>query len=240
VSFLSLLQLADNDRSTPGASDAGRKDTRAQIKEMMKKRKLNSSQPAPVSYESETLLDAVTREVDCFYKQSIDWKETLVRQGVDVSGATDDDFCDVFWIAKRFNPVLWYEATGLTAFRYVSLVAPVVLGKQGTNGYQERVFSRSTFVDHPLRRSMQDPMFEMNVLLAVNDSFIEEHKGRKPRDFSEAMKDALEFFHGKGVDVDEFSAQLLEDGDDDGKGGDGDDGDDEGVVDSLVGATEAE
>jgi len=45
----------------------------------MKKRKLNSSQPAPVSYESETLLDAVTREVDCFYKQSIDWKETLVR-----------------------------------------------------------------------------------------------------------------------------------------------------------------
>ena len=83
------------------------------------------------------------------------------------------------------SPNWEHEGIGKHDFTFLPLVVAYILPKKGANSYQERCFSRCTFLDDKYRRRMGDLKFEMQVLLAVNHDFIKTRK-----DFRMHLKDS--------------------------------------------------
>jgi hypothetical protein len=82
---------------------------------------------------------------------------------------------DPIYIAKRFDTMRWWQEVGSKTFKHISFVALVIFGKPQHNAFQERVFSRGSFTDSALRRSMKENTFETTILESLNGDNVERH-----------------------------------------------------------------
>jgi hAT family C-terminal dimerisation region len=80
---------------------------------------------------------------------------------------------DVLYVSKLFDATKWWQDHEIK-YPELSLAATVLLGKPTHNAFQERVFSRGTYTDTKLRKSLREEYFEMSVLNSVNGSQIDE------------------------------------------------------------------
>ena len=80
---------------------------------------------------------------------------------------------DTLYISSLFDSVEWWKQVGRKDHPQVFPVFPAVIAQPASNDFQERIFSACTWFDNPLRQSLQDERFEMAVLLAVNESFLD-------------------------------------------------------------------
>jgi hypothetical protein len=104
---------------------------------------------------------------------------------------------------------------GCFDFPKIALAASRILAKPNANAFQERVFSRSTFVNHPLRQNMSEQTFELRTLNALNRPWIEVNaKEYAPTSEEEALsKTANVILHGV-EHADETLRDILEADDD--------------------------
>jgi hypothetical protein len=80
---------------------------------------------------------------------------------------------DALYIAQYFEATTWWWVHEKT-YPELALAACIVLGKPTHNAFQERVFSRGTYSDSNLRKSLKEENFEMSVLNAVNNKVTDE------------------------------------------------------------------
>lgn len=74
---------------------------------------------------------------------------------------------DALYIAQYFEATTWW-CQHEKQYPELALAACIALGKPTHNAFQERVFSRGTYSDSILRKSLKEENFEMSVLNAVN------------------------------------------------------------------------
>ena len=67
----------------------------------------------------------------------------------------------------------WWELFGSKRWPSLGLAASIVLGKPSHNGFQERVFSRGTFFDDPLKQRLKEESYERSVLNSLTMEKIE-------------------------------------------------------------------
>ena len=144
------------------------------------------------------------KEVEDFFAQRIDWKtvvsDTHRRPGSSDGKIdwTDGEVVNVLNIEPVFDVGKWWLTVGARQFPTICLVAARILAKPDTNAYQERVFSRCTFVDQPLRQRMNPETFELRVLSKVNRNWIKANADRRSKmTAASALSKAAKFlYHG--------------------------------------------
>ena len=129
--------------------------------------------------EGDTPLATIKQEKERFMKMKMNWAAWLRLQLADESKkqATvewDDVKKNRFHaIAPWFDVSIWWRKHR-DEYPTLSQIAARYIAKPDSNGFQERVFSRCTVIDHPLRQRLKEENFEMSVLLSKNIDFIEE------------------------------------------------------------------
>jgi hAT family C-terminal dimerisation region len=78
---------------------------------------------------------------------------------------------DPGYTSKYFDVLKWWKLEGSVKYKELSVAANIVLGKPTHNGFQERVFSRGTYL------RLKEENFEMSVLNSFNVKRIEDIKG---------------------------------------------------------------
>ena len=76
--------------------------------------------------------------------------------------------CDGHYAHKFFDVLKWWQVIGAKRWPSLATGAAIVLGKPSHNGFQERVFSRGTYKDDPLKQRMKEENFEKSVLNSLN------------------------------------------------------------------------
>ena len=94
------------------------------------------------------------------------------KQQLDVS-RLQEPFCDGHYATKYFNVLKWWEIFGSKRWPSLALAASIVLGKPSHNGFQERVFSRGTYFDDPLKQRLKEESYERSVLNSLNHEKVE-------------------------------------------------------------------
>jgi hypothetical protein len=84
-------------------------------------------------------------------------------------------YTDAVYVSKYFDLLLWWKEVGSRTFVEVSCAALVMLGKPTHNAFQERVFSRGTYKDSLLKKSLKENKFEMAVLNSLNGEQVQEY-----------------------------------------------------------------
>ena len=77
-------------------------------------------------------------------------------------------FRDGYYAYRYFDLLLWWELVGTKRWPCLGIAASIVLGKPSHNGFQERVFSRGTYFDDPLKQRMKEDNYEKSVLNSLN------------------------------------------------------------------------
>ena len=80
--------------------------------------------------------------------------------------------CDGHYAHKFFDVLKWWQVIGAKRWPSLATGAAIVLGKPSHNGFQERVFSRGTYKDDPLKQRMKEENFEKSVLNSLNQEKI--------------------------------------------------------------------
>lgn len=113
----------------------------------------------------------VKNEVDAFmfHCANMDWFATVKRnlkKGTkeEELDKTKVDGLNVYYICKHMDVMKWWREVGSSRFPHLSLAALILLGKPFHNGFQERVFSRGTYFDGKLRKTLRQDKFELQVL----------------------------------------------------------------------------
>lgn len=144
----------------------------------------NAETTDPRLVHSEAIIAAeMKKEVDKFFSLKIDWEQVCLRQGVPANKiAQPMDWENPVKVAKYVDVGWWwkYEGISIHQFKYLPLLAAKVLAKKGSNSFQERVFSRCSYLSDMHRQRLSKEKFEWQVLLAVNHDFLqEEHSLRQ-------------------------------------------------------------
>lgn len=83
---------------------------------------------------------------------------------------------NVFYMSKNIDPLDWWRNSENQArFPTIFNFACRILALPAANGFQERVFSRSRYIDTYLRQNLSERKFECLTLLAFNQEFLEEY-----------------------------------------------------------------
>ena len=72
-----------------------------------------------------------------------------------------------YYTFKYFDVLKWWRDFGANEWPMISTAAVILLGKPTHNGYQERVFSRGTYMDCKLKQSLKESSYEMAVLNSI-------------------------------------------------------------------------
>lgn len=83
---------------------------------------------------------------------------------------------DAGYTSKFFDVLQWWKLVGDKKYGELGIAASIFLGKPTHNGFQERVFSRGTYSDTKLKKSLKEQNFEMSVLNAFNGKRIDSIK----------------------------------------------------------------
>lgn len=75
-------------------------------------------------------------------------------------------------IAKCFDSMVWWKATGKAQYPHIYIAACLFAGIPDSNGHQERTFSAATWMDGKLNNRQSDATFEMKVLIYRNQEFL--------------------------------------------------------------------
>jgi hypothetical protein len=75
---------------------------------------------------------------------------------------------DALYTNQYFDILLWWNVYGRNNYPLLMPGASIILGKPTHNAFQERVFSRGTYADSNLKKSMKENNFEMAVLNSLN------------------------------------------------------------------------
>jgi hypothetical protein len=75
---------------------------------------------------------------------------------------------DALYANQYFDILVWWNVYGRNNFPLLTPGASIILGKPTHNAFQERVFSRGTYADSNLKKSMKENNFEMAVLNSLN------------------------------------------------------------------------
>lgn len=81
---------------------------------------------------------------------------------------------DGHYAHKFFDVLKWWEIIGAKRWPCLSNAAAIILGKPSHNGFQERVFSRGTYFDDPLKQRLKEENFEKSVLNSLNQEKIKD------------------------------------------------------------------
>ncbi len=114
----------------------------------------------------ECYIDHCTDEFDA----EVEIKEQCKRMGKE-SGEIDWKrvrACDIMYISANFDSLEWWKTRGSKKFAEIFRVALPISALPATNAFLERIFSRCTWFDDPLRQNLSPDRFEKKVLLSVN------------------------------------------------------------------------
>jgi hypothetical protein len=126
--------------------------------------------------------DPVKKQVDDFFRHSMQWHDVLTDQGVNAEivqqiGNTPDDHADNWHlIADHFDIMSWWESDGKKHWRFIYGVACLILPMPESNGGQERTFSTATWMDGKLNKRQTEATFQVKVVLNQNADFIKRAK----------------------------------------------------------------
>lgn len=75
---------------------------------------------------------------------------------------------NAYQIFRYFDLLKWWKLYGSVHFPEIAIVASIMISKPTHNGFQERVFSRCTYIDNKLRQRKSEKNFEMQALNTLN------------------------------------------------------------------------
>ena len=134
-----------------------------------------------IQQEADSGTDAVAQmsEFDRWMVLSsmVDWRTEAVRQGAKLPKISEaklkSKLKNPSFVLEHVNPLLWWKENA-SKFPVLSSMALRFLAKPDSNGFQERVFSKAKLVDSPLRQRLSTWKYEILVLQALNQAWIEE------------------------------------------------------------------
>jgi hypothetical protein len=159
----------------------------------------------------QTLYDTIKAQVITYIKFCKDMNMMLVLEQYGNEVFKNDVECDLVnqskiikytdavYVAKYFDLLLWWKQKGSRSFAEVSCAALVMLGKPTHNAFQERVFSRGTYKDSILKKSLKEDKFEMSVLNSLNGAQVQSYvdKGYCARVVESNLSERVDAFFGK-------------------------------------------
>lgn len=157
-------------------------------------RRQSGSAPSSSASSEQSLKQRATVVVDAFLNRKVDPVLLLERQldrtnnngsGIDWDKVKSND---LLYISSVFDSLEWWKEEGNSVYYHIFVAILGILGLPSTNAHQERTFSTCTWFDDALRQRLKEGRFEMAVLLAVNNAFLED--GSMPSD--EEMKAIVE------------------------------------------------
>ena len=123
--------------------------------------------------EQQEMKVKIKNEIDAFvyYCENIDWWKMLKNYPMKPNQEIDRiRFAsrNPYYYAMNFSVLRWWEFEGAARYPHLATAALIILGKPYSNGFQERVFSRGTYMDGKLRRTLKQERQELQVLDSLN------------------------------------------------------------------------
>jgi hypothetical protein len=146
-----------------------KKNTKEEIEEEVKR---------CVQHELQTEVDTY-----CEFVKSGRWEQIVMRFPSTVQVKNQEKinwevlfkYQDPVKIASYFDVFGWWSNEGQARWPHIAGIVLVIFGKPYHNGFQERVFSRGTFMDSKLRQRLKEDTFEMSVLEGLNADKVEKY-----------------------------------------------------------------
>jgi hypothetical protein len=129
--------------------------------------------------------------------------------------------CDGHYAHKYFDVLKWWKVIGVKRWPSIATAAAAVLGKPSHNAFQERVFSRGTFKDDPLKQRMKEENFEKSVLNSLNQAKVKDLMSEMPQIVIPEVKYEIgrqqveQFFHKENENKQIITHIASDDSDDD-------------------------
>ena len=81
---------------------------------------------------------------------------------------------DLLHISSVFDLSEWWHVVGHKAHVIVFHAVPLIISILSSNAHQECVFSACTYFDNTLLQNLKDERYEVKVLMAVNEHFMDD------------------------------------------------------------------
>ena len=169
--YAKLLRAKSGDEKKEGREVTSTKDQEAINKKKNEVKAMVTSAVDEYVHYCRTKMDVVTdlrRFGNDVYADLIKKKQSIDESRI------KEPFCDGHYANKYFDLLKWWELFGSKRWPCLGLAASIVLGKPSHNGFQERVFSRGTYFDDPLKQRLKEESYERAVLNSLNQDKIEE------------------------------------------------------------------
>ena len=148
--------------------------------QLLSLRRKSGSTSSPSASGGPSLEQRASVVVDAFMSRKVDpillLQRQLSRTNKGDSGIDWDrvESKDLLYISSIFDSLEWWKEEGKILYYEIFVAILGILGLPSTNAHQERTFSTCTWFDDALRQSLKEGRFEMAVLLAVNNAFLED------------------------------------------------------------------